>query len=184
MDWKQIVAVLEGLAISPKRPVKVSRRVVVACFTDPDLHLSKFFARTKDGQKSIMLTIIGLLPASYALNPQATDQLTQLSQRATQAIPLIQRYGDDVKDQALKTATGLQQAGPEFDEQASRLKSERDKPDSERRTHAQLRGYVYDIVLQTKHVFPWRGSTCSGIRACNKVDQGVRCTRVASIGER
>jgi inorganic phosphate transporter, PiT family len=99
-----------------------------------------------------MLTIIGLLPASYALNAQATRQLMQLSPHASQAIPLIQRYGDDVIDQALKAATALQQVGPELSEQASRLSSGDAQPDSERRVRAQLHGYIYDVVSQMKHV--------------------------------
>jgi PiT family inorganic phosphate transporter len=43
---------------------------------------------TNDGQKSIgliMLTIIGMMPAVYALNPQASDQIRQLGALAGQA---------------------------------------------------------------------------------------------------
>ena len=75
---------------------------------------------TNDGQKSIgliMLTVIGLMPASYALNPQAHDQLAALSRNAEAAIPLIQRYGDDRKDQALHAADVLKDSGSNIAEQ-------------------------------------------------------------------
>ena len=180
VDWKQIVTVLEGLAISPvlgfvlaglvygalrlvvrkghlfeapkegQPPVWWLRALLILTCTSVS-----FSHGTNDGQKSIgliMLTIIGLLPSSYALNPKATDQLTQLSQHATQAIPLIQRYGDDVKAQALKAATALQQSTPELNKQASQLQANGGKADSERATRAQLRGYIYDVVSQMKHV--------------------------------
>jgi PiT family inorganic phosphate transporter len=110
---------------------------------------------TNDGQKSIgliMLTIIGLLPASYALNPQATGQLTQLSQHASAATPLIQKYGDDVKQHGLQALAALQNAQPELLKQASELQSKSGAPDGERATRAQLRGDIYEVVSQLKHV--------------------------------
>lgn len=70
---------------------------------------------TNDGQKSIgltMLTVIGLLPATYALNPAAQDQVQHLADSARAAAPLIQRYGDDEKGLALEAAQRLQQAQP------------------------------------------------------------------------
>jgi inorganic phosphate transporter, PiT family len=180
VDWKQIVTVLEGLAISPvlgfvlagilygvlrlivrqghlfeapkegQPPVWWLRGLLILTCTSVS-----FSHGTNDGQKSIgliMLTIIGLLPATYALNPQAIDQLTQLSQHATQAIPLIQKYGDDVKPQALKAAIALQHAKPELDRQASQLQSKSGPPNGERATRAQLRGYIYDVTSQMKHI--------------------------------
>jgi len=180
VDWKQIVTVLEGLAISPvlgfvlagalygllrlivrkghlfeapeqgKPPVLWLRAMLILTCTSVS-----FSHGTNDGQKSIgliMLTIIGLLPATYALNPQAVDQLQQLHQHAVEAMPLIQKYGDDVKQEALKSAQALQNAGPELDRQASQLKSEAAPPDDERATRAQLRGFIYDVTSQMKHV--------------------------------
>ncbi|KXV09728.1 hypothetical protein CR51_09820 [Caballeronia megalochromosomata] len=47
---------------------------------------------TNDGQKSIcltMLTIIGLVPPTYALNPEASGSTKRLSQFGAQAIPPI-----------------------------------------------------------------------------------------------
>jgi PiT family inorganic phosphate transporter len=70
---------------------------------------------TNDGQKSIgliMLTIIGMMPAVYALNPQASDQIRQLGTLAGQAAPLIEKYGSDQKQLALQAAHQLQQSAP------------------------------------------------------------------------
>jgi PiT family inorganic phosphate transporter len=180
VDWKQIVTVLEGLGISPilgfvlagglygllrlvvrkghlfeapkegQPPVFWLRVLLVVTCTSVS-----FSHGTNDGQKSIgliMLTIIGLLPATYALNPKAVDQLTQLSRHAAQAIPLIQKYGDDVKSQALRAAIELQRAQPELQKQASELQSRNGQPDGERATRSQLRGDIYDVVSQMKHV--------------------------------
>jgi inorganic phosphate transporter, PiT family len=179
VDWKQIVTVLEGLGISPilgfvlagglygllrlvvrkghlfeapkegQPPVFWLRVLLVVTCTSVS-----FSHGTNDGQKSIgliMLTIIGLLPATYALNPKAVDQLTQLSRHAAQAIPLIHKYGDDVKSQALRAAIELQRAQPELQKQASELQSRNGQPDGERATRSQLRGDIYDVVSQMKH---------------------------------
>ena len=63
---------------------------------------------TNDGQKSIgliMLTIIGIFPATYALNPTAQQSLHDLAATMQQTQALIRQYGDDEKDLAL-TAIG------------------------------------------------------------------------------
>ncbi len=171
VDWQQIVTVLEGLAISPvlglvgagglywtllktvrtghlfeppkddEPPVWWLRGLLILTCTSVS-----FSHGTNDGQKSIgliMLTIIGLMPATYALNPEVPQQLAQLGRNATQAIPLIQRYGDDVKDQALKSAQALQQAGPGI---ADAAKTE------DKSTKAQIRGDVYAVLAQMRNV--------------------------------
>ena len=60
-----------------------------------------------------MLTVIGLMPAAYALNPDASGAMARLGQNASEAIPLIRQYGDDLKDDAAKAATALQTVGPD-----------------------------------------------------------------------
>ena len=56
---------------------------------------------TNDGQKSIgliMLTIIGLMPATYAINTTMTsDDLAQNARVVSSSADLIARYGDDEK---------------------------------------------------------------------------------------
>lgn len=180
VDWKQIVTVLEGLAISPvlgfvlagglyyllrktirkghlfeppkegEAPVWWLRALLILTCTSVS-----FSHGTNDGQKSIgliMLTIIGLLPATYALNPNAIDQLTHLNEYAAAAAPLIQQYGDDVKPHALQAAMALQNAKAALSSQATQLQSGNDAPQALTATRAQLRGYVYDVVSQLKHV--------------------------------
>jgi PiT family inorganic phosphate transporter len=66
---------------------------------------------TNDGQKSIgliMLTIIGLFPATFALNPEAGKSLADLPNIMRQAEPLVQKYGDDEKELALAAARSLE----------------------------------------------------------------------------
>lgn len=56
---------------------------------------------TNDGQKSIgliMLAIIGLLPAVFAINTETTDQqAAKVAQEMSTAQSLIERFGDDQK---------------------------------------------------------------------------------------
>ena len=191
VDWKQIVTVLKGLAVSPvlglllagglygilrlavrhghlfeapkegEPPVWWLRGLLILTCTTVS-----FSHGTNDGQKSIgliMLTIIGLLPAAYALNPQATGQMTELSQNASAAIPLIQQYGDDVKAQALKSAALLQNAGPELAGEAHKLKTREDTADLQQTVavRAQLRGAVYDVLSELKHVGKLPGASAA-----------------------
>jgi PiT family inorganic phosphate transporter len=67
---------------------------------------------TNDGQKSIgliMLTIIGLFPATYALNPHAHSLLDQLPAILKHAEPFVINYGDDEKQTAIDAAHSLEQ---------------------------------------------------------------------------
>jgi inorganic phosphate transporter, PiT family len=69
---------------------------------------------TNDGQKSIgliMLTIIGLFPATFALNPEAGKSLSGLPDIMRQAEPLVRKYGDDEKETALAAAKSLENGG-------------------------------------------------------------------------
>ena len=180
VDWHQIITVLKALAISPilgfvgagglylllrlvvrrghlfeppeegKAPVWWLRGLLILTCTSVS-----FSHGTNDGQKSIgliMLTIIGLMPATYALNPNVPQLLSQLSQNAGAAIPLIQRYGDDVKDQALKAADALRQAGPGLVTQAAEMPKDGQAIASIRATKAQLRGDVYFVLAELKQV--------------------------------
>lgn len=180
VDWHQISTVLKGLAISPvlgffiagglylalrlivrkghlleppkenEPPVWWLRGLLVLTCTTVS-----FSHGTNDGQKSIgliMLTIIGLLPATYALNPGAAEQMAKLPAYATQAEPLIAAYGDDIKTQGLAAARALANAQPQLAHQADELRADQPAVDGERATRSQLRGYVYDVVSQMKYV--------------------------------
>ena len=126
VDWHQVWSVLLSLLISPilgfvlalllfrliklvvhdknlyeppkeeKPPVWWMRAVLILTCTGVS-----FAHGTNDGQKSIgliMLTIIGLLPATYAINmTMTTEQISTDSKGMTSAADLIDRYGDDQK---------------------------------------------------------------------------------------
>jgi PiT family inorganic phosphate transporter len=167
VDWHQIIEVLEALAISPvlgligagglywlikrtvrhghlleppegdKPPAWWLRGLLILTCTGVS-----FSHGTNDGQKSIgliMLTIIGLMPATFALNPEVPNLLAQLGPNAGKAIPLIEQYGNDQKEQAITAARALRQAKP----------APADLPQA---TRAQLRGDVYDVLAQLKRV--------------------------------
>jgi len=180
VDWTQVSTVLKGLAVSPvlgfflagglylllrrtvrrghlleppadgRRPVWWLRALLVLTCTTVS-----FAHGTNDGQKTIgliMLTIIGLLPATYALDPRAPDQLTALPALAARAAPLIAAYGDDVKDRGVVAARALSAALPELQRQAGELRARESAGHAPRTTRSRLRGYVYDAVSELKAV--------------------------------
>ncbi len=170
VDWRQIIKVLEALAVSPILGFVLAGglygllRLVVrrgSLFEPPKgdappvwwlrglLVLTctgvSFSHGTNDGQKSIgliMLTIIGLMPATYALNPNAGTQMADLGRNAAIALPLIQHYGDDRRDRGVEAAQAL----------IATDGSGATQPGASAQTRAQLRGDVYEILTQLKHV--------------------------------
>lgn len=179
VDWKQIWTVLEGLAFSPilgfllagglygmlRRSVRHGELLEPPAGDKPPVWWLRgllfltctgvsFSHGTNDGQKSIgliMLTVIGLMPATFALNPNAHDQLKQLGNNAAQAIPLIQQYGDDQKQSGVRAAQALQGAGDAIPGEAqapvtAALSTE------QRAIRSQLRGDVYVVLSELKHV--------------------------------
>jgi PiT family inorganic phosphate transporter len=137
VPWEQAWKVLAGLLVSPILGfilAWVLFQIVKRLITDRHLFepttaekppfwwvrallictcsLVSFFHGSNDGQKSIgliMLTIIGLLPGSFALNTQGHTTAAELRQVAGAAIPLIRTYGDDEKPSALTAAERLGQ---------------------------------------------------------------------------
>lgn len=136
VDWPQIWSVLGSLLVSPvlgfglafllykliqlllhdkhlyeppkeeQPPVWWMRALLILTCTGVS-----FSHGTNDGQKSIgliMLTIIGLLPATYALNLDlGRGELAGLHDRMGDAGTLIDRYGDDRKDLGVTAARKL-----------------------------------------------------------------------------
>ena len=198
VDWQQIWTVLEGLAFSPvigfvlagglygilrlvvrrghlleppegdKPPVWWMRGLLFLTCTGVS-----FAHGTNDGQKSIgliMLTIIGLMPANFALNPNAQTQLAQLGQNAAQAIPLIKQYGDDQKQIGVQAAQALQSAGGSIAGEAQAPVIEGQAP-QQRATRSQLRGDIYVVLTELKHVSETAGKDAgakSGAKALIK----------------
>jgi PiT family inorganic phosphate transporter len=186
VHWAQLWTVLEGLALSPvigfifagalyfalrrfvhdqhlyqpvgdKPPVWWMRAILILTCTGVS-----FSHGTNDGQKSIgmiMLTIIGLFPAIYALNPTAATELNNLPHLAQQASPLIQKDGDDERAQALQAATRLQNSN--LPQKLTASPAAFDSSNDDRRLGGQsqnaeqrssLRSDVYDLISQLKHV--------------------------------
>ncbi len=174
VDWQQIRTVLEGLALSPilglllagglygllrltvrrghlfeppqegEPPVWWLRGLLILTCTSVS-----FSHGTNDGQKSIgliMLTVIGLLPATYALNPNAGDTLTKLSANAGASIALIQRYGDDRRQAGIAAATQLQKFDPKDATPTA------DATPDQVHVRTQRRGEIYAVLAQLKHV--------------------------------
>src|SRR5581483_11611924 len=128
---------------------------------------------TNDGQKSIgliMLTIIGLFPATFALNPQAGNSLADLPEIIQRADSLVRQYGDDERDRALaaiqalkRSAVSAQSAGNQGQDGARLVswslpelrqpqKLELGLRSPEARIRSSVRDDVYRVISQLKHV--------------------------------
>jgi PiT family inorganic phosphate transporter len=174
VDWNQIIRILEALAVSPilglvlagglyyairvivrrgpllepphgdePSPWWLRGLLILTCTSVSYSHGSN------DGQKSIgliMLTIIGLMPATYALDPQAAKPLAHLSENAAAAAPLIQQYGDDRKDRGVDAANKLKS----FDPAVANSTTTEDK--DQVRTRTERRGEIYTVLAELKHV--------------------------------
>jgi PiT family inorganic phosphate transporter len=138
VHWHQLWTVLEALALSPilgfvlagalflltKRTLHDKHLYEPVSDTPPVWWLRgllittcagvSFAHGTNDGQKSIgliMLTIIGLFPATFALNPEAGKSLMDLPGVMRQAQPLVENYGGPNKAAALAAAQFVETQG-------------------------------------------------------------------------
>jgi PiT family inorganic phosphate transporter len=135
VHWPQLWKVLDALALSPLLGFALAGGLYFICRkTLHDEHLYQpvkdnppiwwmrsililtcsgvsFSHGTNDGQKSIgliMLTIIGIFPATYALNPEGGTSLKELGAIMQQARPLIETHGDDRRAAALRAIESMQ----------------------------------------------------------------------------
>jgi PiT family inorganic phosphate transporter len=150
VDWGQIWNVLRALLVSPILGfvgAGLLYLLVRKLIRDPHLYEAphegkppagwvrglliltctgvSFSHGTNDGQKSIgliMLTIIGLMPATFALNPMEQAGLRDLPHIAAQAQPLIERDGGG-STEAIEAAQRLRQAGAGLDGQTPPVQS-------------------------------------------------------------
>jgi inorganic phosphate transporter, PiT family len=195
VHWPQLWRVLEALALSPllgfvlagalyvltrktvhdkhlyepvgdKRPIWWMRAILILTCTGVS-----FSHGTNDGQKSIgliMLTIIGIFPATYALNPAADQLLNDLPTLARQAEPLMQKYGDDEKAIALASAksietraaqnpTGTHLEGLDTNKSAQPLRVEVGMKSDTAKRRSSVRGDVYEVISELKHVEEAKG---------------------------
>jgi PiT family inorganic phosphate transporter len=193
VHWPQLWKVLEALAISPllgfvlagalyfltrktvhdphlyepagnKAPVWWMRGILILTSTGVS-----FSHGTNDGQKSIgliMLTIIGLFPAAYSLNPAAGESLNALPALMQQAEPLVQKYGDDEKASALVAVASIKARGaqgqgiglsadPKATDRPAKLEIGLKSDTAKRRST--VRGDVYQVISELKHVEETRG---------------------------
>jgi PiT family inorganic phosphate transporter len=186
VHWAQLWRVLEALAISPLLGFVLAGALYFLCrksLHDPHLYepagdkppvwwmrgililtcSSVSFAHgTNDGQKSIgliMLTIIGIFPATYALNPHSHATLRDLSASMQQARPLITNYGDDEKQVALHAIDAISQVVAQPDSEARpaprRLEVGPLSAGAKRRTS--IRDDVYQVISQLKHAEERKG---------------------------
>ena len=181
VHWGQLWKVLESLALSPLLGFVLAGALYYLCrkFLH-DKHLYEpvkdkppiwwmrgililtcsgvsFAHGTNDGQKSIgliMLTIIGLFPATYALNPDAHMSVKDVAAIMREAEPLIREYGDDQKAAALGLAGDIEaqaaEGGSDLTAERPRLEAGPNQPHAS--TRATLRDDVYQVISQLKHV--------------------------------
>lgn len=192
VHWSQLWTVMEGLALSPILGFVLAGLLYLAMrrsLHDPNLYepahehppiwwmrgilvatcgAVSFAHGTNDGQKSIgliMLTIIGLFPAAYALNPHAGDSLAALPALMREATPLIQKFGDDEKDSALAAVAEIdQEAAVPKPATASAAPADGADPghavapgSAMAKSRAAVRDDVYKIISQLKHVQEAKG---------------------------
>jgi PiT family inorganic phosphate transporter len=169
VDWSQVWSVLKALLFSPLVGFIVAGLLFRAVqWLIRDRHLYEvtsedrppvwwvrallvltcsgvsFSHGSNDGQKSIgliMLTIIGIMPAAFSLNfDMRPKELPGIALAAAQAIPLIERYGDDERGIATKQ-------GKQLVQRLSDAQSLSDVPPQER---SWLRDAVYRVMAELK----------------------------------
>jgi inorganic phosphate transporter, PiT family len=170
VHWAQLWKVLEALALSPVLGFVLAGVLYFTCRkTLHDEHLYQpvtdrppiwwmraililtcsgvsFSHGTNDGQKSIgliMLTIIGIFPATYALNPASTASLQDLAGIMQEALPLIEKYGDDRKDVALSAIRSAE--------------SHIGMPATNAGTRAAIRDDLYQVISELQHAEEAKG---------------------------
>ncbi len=189
VHWAQLWKVLEALALSPilgfvlagalyfvcrktlhdknlyepvkdKPPIWWMRGILILTCTGVS-----FSHGTNDGQKSIgliMLTIIGIFPATYALNPEGGMSLRDIASTMQQAAPLIQQHGDDERQVALAAIDSIKQraqqesndggAGTSAEDPTSgRRKLEVGEHAPEAKSRSTVRDDVYQVISELKH---------------------------------
>jgi PiT family inorganic phosphate transporter len=126
---------------------------------------------TNDGQKSIgliMLTIIGIFPATYALNPEGKTSLQDLASIMQQAQPLIEMYGDDRKAAALAAIRSIESRAHGDHPDAGRSTAESDPTTKKQKlevgplsasaqTRSLIRDDIYQVISELKHAEEAKG---------------------------
>ena len=181
VHWAQLWKVLEALALSPVLGFILAGALYFLCRrTLHDEHLYQpatdkppvwwmrgililtctgvsFAHGTNDGQKSIgliMLTIIGIFPATYALNPAGGQSLHDISAVMRPAEPLIRKYGDDEKATALAAIASIENQAMSEQQGADatgRRKLELGLKSAAARHRSSVRDDVYQVISELRH---------------------------------
>jgi PiT family inorganic phosphate transporter len=194
VHWAQLWKVLEALALSPLLGFILAGALYFICRkTLHDEHLYEpvkdkppiwwmrgililtcsgvsFSHGTNDGQKSIgliMLTIIGIFPATYALNPEGKTSMQDMAAIMQEACPLIETYGDDRKGAALSamqsidTRASSEQATPspssESNPPTAKQKLEVGPKSPSAQTRSAIRDDIYQVISELKHAEETKG---------------------------
>jgi PiT family inorganic phosphate transporter len=188
VHWAQLWKVLESLALSPLLGFVLAAGLYFLCrrfLHDKNLYEPakdappiwwmrgvliltctgvSFAHGTNDGQKSIgliMLTIIGLFPATYALNPNSHASLTELASTMRAAEPLIRAHGDDKKNEALGFAESIVAAAAKVKDGADPLAAKPELTAGPRsslaKSRSSIRDDVYQVIAQMKYIEEAKG---------------------------
>lgn len=195
VQWAQLWKVLEALAFSPVMGFILAGALYFLCRkTLHDKHLYEpvtdhppiwwmrgiliatcsgvsFAHGTNDGQKSIgliMLTIIGIFPATYALNPLGKTSFQDISAMMGQAAPLISAYGNDRKETALAAVKSMEDRARNTNADLGAKKSQPDPTVGEHKlevgpqsataqTRSSVRDDLYQVISQLKHAQEAKG---------------------------
>jgi PiT family inorganic phosphate transporter len=184
VHWPQLWKVLEALALSPILGFVLAGALYWLCrrnIHDPHLYEPagdrppvwwmrgililtcsgvSFAHGTNDGQKSIgliMLTIIGIFPATFGLNPAAHKSAHELAMLMHRARPLVSQWGDDQKSAALEAMAAIESGQEELSAELAGAQTRRVKLEMGLRSDAALRrtrvrGDVYQVISELKHV--------------------------------
>jgi inorganic phosphate transporter, PiT family len=190
VHWAQLWKVLEALALSPILGFVLAGALYFVCrrkLKDPHLYEPvtdkppiwwmrgililtcsgvSFAHGTNDGQKSIgliMLTIIGIFPATYALNPTGGQSLVDIASVMKQAEPLVRKFGDDEKTDALSAIESMKQMAVDRQAAFNRPVADGDPTSGPRRLavglktptarqRSSVRDDVYQVISELKRV--------------------------------
>ncbi len=197
VHWAQLWKVLEALALSPVLGFLLAGALYYLCRkTLHDQHLYEpvkekppiwwmrgililtctgvsFSHGTNDGQKSIgliMLVIIGIFPATYALNPAGKSSLQDIASTMQQARPLIESFGDDRKAAALAAIQSIEarahsqnptegNSKPETGPASPKPKLEAGPQSEGAQTRSSIRDDIYQVISELKHAEEAHGVT-------------------------
>jgi inorganic phosphate transporter, PiT family len=194
VHWAQLWKVLEALALSPLLGFVLAGALYFICrrtLHDESLYRPvtdkppiwwmraililtcsgvSFSHGTNDGQKSIgliMLTIIGIFPSTYALNPEGKASMQDMAGITQQARPLIEKYGDDRKAAALMAVRSIENRAhsehpnedptSESNPTMEKQKLEAGPRSANAQTRSAVRDDIYQVISELKHAEEAKG---------------------------